>query len=451
MDIKKIRIKKGVDLPITGEPEQVIREVKQPDRIAILGIDYVGMKPLFAVSVGDHVKLGQLLFTDRKMPSIRYTSPGSGKVVSINRGERRRLLSVVIELEGDDEVTFESYPEHKLASLERKSVINLLLESGLWTSLRARPFSTVARPETMPHSLFVTGMDTNPLAPSVEPIVRGNESYFMNGLTVLYKLTEGKVFVCKAPGDAIPHPRLESLSPVEFSGPHPAGNVGTHIHFLDPVNRNKTVWHIGLQDVIAVGLLFTTGRIYTERIISLAGSSVRTPRLIKTRMGASVEDLTANELNDGKNRIISGSVLSGHTAKDKTAFLGRYHQQISVIPEGGKREFLGWLRPGSTLYSIKNVMMSRLIPWKKINFTTSLHGERRAIYPIGSYEKIMPLDIMPTILLRALAMDDIEEAEKLGCVELDEEDLALCTFVCPSKIDHGENLRRNLTLIKKEG
>jgi Na+-transporting NADH:ubiquinone oxidoreductase subunit A len=294
-------------------------------------------------------------------------------------------------------------------------------------------------------------MDTNPLAPSVAKILEGKERHFRNGLTVLSRLTEGRVYLCKSPVETIPQVQIDSLSVVEFAGPHPAGNAGTHIHFIDPAGRNKQVWYINAQDVVDVGIFFTTGKLNVERIISLAGPSVRNPRLMKTRLGASVEDITKGELKEGEHRIISGSVLSGHAAHEATGFLGKYHQQISVIPEGRTREFLGWLTPGLNLYSVKRILLSRLFPNKKFDFTTSIHGDYRAIVPIGAYEKVMPLDIMATYLLRALAVDDVEEAEKLGCLELDEEDLALCTFVCPSKLDHGSELRRNLALIEKEG
>lgn len=451
MEAVKVKIKKGMNLPITGEPDQIITKGRQPGQVAVLGIDYVGMKPQFRVSVGDYVRLGEPLFIDKKMPSIHYTSPGSGKVVAINRGEKRMLLSVVIALEGNDELTFQSYAEHELPSLSRNAVVRLLLVSGLWTAIRSRPFSKVADPEAIPHSLFITAMDTNPLAPSIAKILDGKERHFTNGLTVLSRLTAGNVYLCKSPGEKIPYPQGESLSTAEFSGPHPAGNAGTHIHFLDPVSRNKQVWYINAQDVIAVGMLFTSGKLNVERVISLAGPSVRNPRLIKTRAGASVEDITSGELKEGEQRIISGSVFSGHTAQEATGFLGRYHQQISVIPEGRKRNFLGWLSTGANLYSVKNIMLSRLFLNRRFDFNTSTHGDQRAIVPVGAYEKVMPLDIMPTHLFRALAVDDVEEAEKLGCLELDEEDLALCTFVCPSKIDHGSELRRNLTLIEKEG
>jgi len=293
-------------------------------------------------------------------------------------------------------------------------------------------------------------MDTNPLAPAAGKLIEGKEREFANGLKVLSGLTGGRMYLCRAKGEEIPEVRLESLTTVEFTGPHPAGNAGTHIHFLDPVGRNRQAWHIQAQDVISVGLLFTTGRINVERVISLAGPSVMRPRLLKTRIGASVHDLTSGELKQGENRIISGSILSGHTAEGSTAFLGRYHQQICVVPEGRERVFLGWLRPGLKLYSSRRIVLSRFIPNMKPIFNTSTNGSRRALYPIGSYEKVMPLDIIAAPMLRALAVDDIEEAEQLGCLELDEEDLALCSFVCPSKIDHGAALRRNLTLIERE-
>ena len=451
MEPRTIQITKGMDLPIAGKPVQKISEGNHPGTVAVMGSDYVGLKPRFSVSVGDVVKQGQPLFTDKKLPSVQYTSPGAGKVIAINRGDRRALVSVVISLDGNDQVSFPSYAEQELSTLQRKDVVELLLSSGLWTSLRCRPFSSVANPDAIPHSLFVTALDTNPLAPSLDVIIDENKRHYLNGLIVLSRLTEGTVFLCNAPGGHVPEVHPDSLTPVQFAGPHPAGNAGTHIHFLDPAARHKQVWYIHAQDVIAIGTLFTSGTLSVERIISLAGPSVKHPRLIKTRLGASVSDITSGELIEGEQRCISGSVLSGFTAHEETGYLGRYHQQISVIPEGGNRKFLGWLRPGLDQYSIKNIVLSRLLPNRLFSFTSSSHGSRRAIVPVGSYEKVMPLDIMPTPLMKALAVDDIDEAEMLGCLELDEEDLALCTFVCPSKIDHGKELRRNLSLIEKEG
>lgn len=446
-----INLKKGLDLPIVGTPNQVIDAGKSVKTVALLGDDYVGMRPTMMVQVGDKVALGQIVFTDKKMTGVNYTSPGAGTVVSVNRGAKRKFLSIVIRLEGDDEKTFASYSESELDSANPQDVKKQLVESGQWTLLRARPFGKVADPETTPHSIFITAMDTNPLAPSVEKILEGRDKDFAAGLKVLSKLTEGTLYVNKAPDSKIPVGENDRVTVTEFSGPHPAGLPGTHIHFLDPVGRRKTVWYINAQDVAAIGSLFLTGKIDVERIVSLAGPSVKNPRLVKTRVGANLYDLTEGELTDGENRIVSGSVLSGRTADEVVGFLGRFHQQVSVLPEGRERKFLGWLAPGADMFSVKKVLVSALSKSKKFRFDTSTHGGERAIVPIGSYEKVMPLDILPTFLLRALAVDDVDEAEKLGCLELDEEDLALCTFVCPSKIDHGAALRRNLTIIEKEG
>jgi len=445
-----IKIKKGLDIRISGEPEQVICKKENIKKVALVGHDYIGIKPAFAVSVGENVKLGQLLFIDKKMPCVKYTSPGTGKIIAINRGPKRVFESIVIELKGADEITFDSFSEGKLKSLEIEKIKSTLIESGLWTCLRARPFSKVANPETKPHSIFVTAMDTNPHAPLIEKIINSNRKDFVNGLIVLSKLTSTRIFLCKAQKAKIQIPKLDFLSVEEFSGPHPAGNVGTHIHFLDPVHINKTVWHVNSQDVIAIGKLFLTGRIFVERIISLAGPSVKKPRLLQIRIGASINDIIEGELKEQENRVISGSILTGRDAAGTTGFLGRFHQQVSVLKEGRKREFLGLLNPGFNKFSAMNIVLSRFFRHKKFDLTTSLNGGERAIVPIGIYEKVMPLDILPTFLLRSLIVDDIEQAEKLGCLELDEEDLALCTFVCPSKIDYGSILRRNLTIIEKE-
>ena len=447
----KFSIKKGLDLPITGSPKQEITKTIKTKKVALLGDDYVGMKPTMLVSVGDKVKLGQVLFTDKKTPGVKYTAPASGNIIEINRGEKRALKSIVIEVEGTEEEIFNSYTEDEINNLDADKIKSLLIDSGVWTSIRVRPFSKVANPETQPSSIFVTVMDSNPLAPSIEKVLEGNENNFQNGLKIISKLTNSNVFLCKAPGTNIFSGTADNVSIEEFAGPHPAGLVGTHIHFLDPVSSKKHVWYIDAQDVAMIGYLFTKGKIRTERIIAVGGPQVENPSLIKTQIGADLREIIQGELKDGENRVISGSVLSGSTAAGMVPYLGRYHQQVSVIKENRTREFLGWVNPSVHKFSVKEVMLSSILPNKKFNFTTSLNGGPRAIVPIGSYEKVMPLDILPNYLLRALAVDDIEEAEQLGCLELDEEDLALCTFVCPSKIDHGENLRRNLTQIEKEG
>lgn len=445
------KIKRGLDLPINGKPNQKVTEGNNVRHVALLGDDYVGMRPMLMVEEGEHVKKGQVLFTDKKNPRVKFTSPGCGKVTAINRGAKRKFLSLVIELNGGDEILFTQYTENALDTLDRDKIITQMADSGLWTSLRTRPFSKIADPDSNPHSIFVTAMDTRPLSPDVNTILNGKENDFVNGLKVLSRLTEGKLYLCKKPGTNIPQAEIPSLVVEEFDGKHPAGNAGTHIHFLDPVYRNKTVWTVDAQDVCAIGSLFTTGHINTDRIIALAGASVKEPRLVKTRIGASIDELVEDQLVDGVHRIISGDVLSGRKAEDATAFLGRYHQQVSVIPEFTDLGFFGWLSLGFDRYSVKRVVLSRLNPKKRFDFHTAMFGGERAIVPIGSYEQVMALDLLPTHLLRALACDDIEEAEKLGCLELDEEDLALCSFVCQSKINHGENLRRNLTTIEKEG
>jgi Na+-transporting NADH:ubiquinone oxidoreductase subunit A len=449
--MREILLKKGLDVPIAGEPLQQIEGEHLPRSAALLGPDYVGMKPHFEVAVGDRVKLGQLLFTDKKTPGVRCTSPGAGTVKAIHRGEKRLFLSVVIELDGDEEVTFPSFSGSELLSIDRKKAVGVLLESGLWTALRSRPFGRVADPARVPRSVFVTVMDSNPHAPSMEKVLEGRESDFNEGLKVVAALTEGKIYVCTDRSTTVPVPWRGGMETVVFDGPHPAGNAGTHIHFLDPVGRDGVVWHVDAQDVAAIGALFTTGRMDTGRVISLAGPSVIRPRLLRTRIGAALEGLAARDLKSAGSRIVSGSVVSGRTASGPLAYLGRYHQQVSALPEGGERRVLGWLNPGTELFSVKNIFLSSLSRRKKFAFTTELHGDMRAIVPIGSYEKVMPLDILPTFLLKALAVNDVEEAEGLGCLELVEEDLALCTLVCPSKIDHGANLRRTLTTMEKEG
>ncbi len=445
------KIKKGLNVPIKGSPEQIISEEKKVSRVALVGYDYIGMKPTMLVAVGDTVKKGQVLFTDKKMEGVKYTAPGSGKVVEINRGTKRVFESIVIELNGSDELMFKSYSKDEIKTLNREKIVEQLIDSGVWTSLRSRPYGKVANPKETPNSVFVTAMDTEPLAPLVSVSLEGKKEAFQSGLEIISKLTEGKVFVCKKPDAAIPVPVMDRVMVEEFSGPHPAGLAGTHIHFLDPVSMEKNVWHIDAQDVAAIGLLFSTGKISVERVISIAGPSVKKPRLLKTRIGACLSELTEKELIEADNRIISGSVLSGRAAFGNVKFLGKYHKQISVLKEGTERVLLGWVAPGFNLFSIKNIVFSKLFPKKEFAFNTALNGGPRAMVPVGSYEKIMPLDILPVFLLRALLMKDIEEAEKLGALELIEEDLALCSLVSSTKREYGQVLRENLTIIEKEG
>jgi len=445
------KIKKGLNLPIAGQPEQKIDDAARVNKVAVLGSDYVNMRPTLEVAEGDHVKKGQVVFTDKKMPGVQFTAPGSGTVSAINRGAKRAFLSLVIDLdESEEQVVFQKYSTEDIQTLPGDKIRKQLIESGMWTSFRSRPFGKVANPEETPHSIFVTAIDTNPLAPNVDLILEGKTREFETGLQLLSTLTAGKVFVCTSPESQISAGSSKAVVE-KFAGKHPAGLPGTHIHFLDPIAKQKVVWHIEAQDVVAIGSLFLTGELYTDRIVSLGGPGVENPRLLKTRVGADLTALTSGEIKEGEQRIVSGSVFSGHAADGPTAFLGRYHQIISVLPESKDRVFLGWTSPAKRYYSIKNVSNAALFRNSKWNFTTDTHGALRAIVPVGSYEKVMPLDIIPTYLLRALAVDDVEEAEKLGALELIEEDLGLCSFVCPAKIDHLANLRRNLNIIEKEG
>lgn len=446
-----IKIRRGLDLPINGKPNQTIEDGPQVRQVALIGFDYHGMKPTMAVKVGDKVKLGQELFSDKKTEGVIFTAPASGTVSAINRGDQRVFHSIVIDVEGDDAVEFTKYSAADLAGLSAEQVQQNLVQSGLWTALRTRPYSKVPAPGTKPSSIFVQAIDTNPLAADPLVVISAKKEAFANGLTILSRLTDGKVFVCQAPGADLPKGQGANLSYESFAGVHPAGNPGTHIHFLDPVSARKTVWTIGYQEVIAVGELFTTGKLSTERVVALAGPQVERPRLLRTRVGANLDQLVEGQLKAGENRVISGSVFGGRRAANALTFLGRYHTQVSVLLEGRERELLHYLRAGTKKFSVLGIYISKLFGGKPLDFTTSTNGSERAMVPVGSYEKIMPLDILPTQLLRSLIVGDTETAQQLGCLELDEEDLALCTFVCPGKYEYGPILRNNLTRIEIEG
>ncbi|MDT8446337.1 MAG: Na(+)-translocating NADH-quinone reductase subunit A [bacterium] len=446
-----ITIKKGLDLPINGKPSQKITPAHPVTRVAVVGPDFNGMKPTMAVQVGDRVKLGQEIFRDKKTPGVIYTAPGAGTIKEINRGDRRVLQSVVIELDGDEAVTFETCPLDGFGSLSEDQIRKNLIESGLWTALRTRPFSKVPAPDAQAKAIFITAIDTDPFAADPALVLAEHVESFKRGLTLLTKLTEGRVYLCRGVDSNVPVGMEKSVFLAEFDGPHPAGLAGTHIHFLEPVNEHKSVWTINYQDVVAFAKLFETGRLFTERVVGFGGASVIMPRLLKTRLGACLSELTEGELRAGSNRVISGSVLWGRTATGPFDYLGRYHHHLSVLAEGDEREFLGWMGPGFGKFSIKRVFQSAMTPKAKFNFSASTNGSKRAMVPVGSYEAVLPMDMEPVFLLRALIMNDTDQAQKLGALELDEEDLGLCSFVCPGKYNYGEILRNNLTQIEKEG
>jgi len=450
-----IRIKRGLDLPLVGEPEQVIADTHKPRSVAVLGRDYVGMMPTMSVQVGDRVKLGQELFSDKKNPAVVFTAPAGGEVSAINRGYQRRLLSVVIDVDKNEESeTFTSYSGAELEGLSRKQVVSNLVASGLWTALRRRPFSKVPSPDSTPRALFVNAMDSNPLAAAPMVVMEGRAEDFIRGVKLLSLLPENQLYLCLGRMDPLGLAQQDFPDNVvteQFSGPHPAGLSGTHIHYLQPAGVNSEIWYASYQDVMAIGRLFSSGRLNTERVISFAGPQVQAPRLLRTRLGANIDEIVLGELLPGESRVLSGSVLSGQLASGSEAYLGRYHQQVSVLREGRERPLLGYLSPGVNRHSVTGIYLSRFYKSKRFPMSTSTNGSERAMVPIGAYERIMPLDILPTQLLRALIVGDIETAQNLGALELDEEDLALCSYVCPGKYEYGSILRDNLARIEKEG
>ena len=444
-----IKIKRGLDIPIQGAPRQVIEDAPAARAVALVGFDYIGMKPTMAVREGERVKCGQVLFTDKKTEGVCYTAPAAGTISAINRGARRVLQSVVIEVDGEDAETFDTCTADALP--EPSAIREQLVRSGQWTAIRTRPYSKVPAPESEASAIFVTAVDSQPLAADPTVVISQQSQAFSLGQDILATLTTGKVYLCTAGGAEIPTGNASNIEHAQFAGPHPAGLVGTHVHFLEGVSATKVVWTIGYQDVIAIGRLFLDGRLYTDRVIALAGPQVEQPRLLRTRVGADLQALCAGQIKNGDNRVISGSVLGGRAVQGATAYLGRYHNQVSVLLEGRQREFMGWISPGFNKHSNLGIYFTSIFGTKPLAMTTNTNGSERAMVPVGSYEKVVPMDMLPTQLLRALIVGDTEMAQALGCLELEEEDLALCSYVCPGKYEYGPILRETLTRIEKEG
>jgi Na+-transporting NADH:ubiquinone oxidoreductase subunit A len=451
MSSDMIKIKRGLNIPLAGAPSGKLDTAVTTRAAGLLGADYHGMKPTMAVQVGDVVKRGDLLFTDKKCEGVRYTSPAGGRVAAINRGAKRAFQSVVVEIDGDEAASFGQYSAEAARELSADAIKNQLIQSGQWIALRARPFGRVADPATSPAGLFITAIDTHPHAPDPQQAIAREAAAFELGQTLLANLVDCPVYLCAAPGAAIPQGTHERVSRHDFSGPHPAGLAGTHVHFLLGASAERIAWTIGYQDVIAVGRLFLDGALYVERVVALAGPSVSRPRLVVSRVGADLQALVAGEGEGDDARLLSGSVLGGRAVQSDTAYLGRYHQQVALLPEGRERSFMGWLSPGVNKHSVMGIYLSSWFGSKPLAMSTNTNGSERAMVPVGAYEKVMPLDILPTQLLRALLVGDTETAQALGCLELDEEDLALCTYVCPGKYEYGGILRDNLTRIEKEG
>ncbi len=444
------KVKKGLDIPLRGRPDERIDNATEISSVAVLGEDYVGLKPTMLVREGDSVKRGTPLFEDKKNPGVVVVSPASGTISAINRGEKRALISVAIAVDGDDAVVVSAAKGVDLNTIEVEKIRSAMQEGGLWTSFKTRPYGKVPGIDAVPNSIFVNAMDTNPLAVDPSVIINERAADFATGVSILNKFSVPG-YLCQADSAKLPAVDGANIKSAQFAGKHPAGLSSTHVHFIDPVNGDKTVWTIGYQDVIALGSFFTTGEFDAKRYVALGGPLVNSPRVFETRAGAKVSEVTEGRVSEGKKRVISGSVLNGHNAEDARDYLGRYDNQISVIEEDDTRKFMGWIVPGLNKFSASSVFLSSLIKPKTYNITSSQNGSPRAIVPIGVFERVMPLDILPTPLIRSILVKDTDSAQELGCLELVEEDLALLSFVDPGKHDFGPVLRSTLTQIEREG
>ncbi len=442
-------LKKGLDLPITGAPAQSIADGPAVQTVALLGSDYIGLKPRLSVQEGDTVAAGSPVFAHKDTPDVMVTSPVSGRVKAVNRGARRVLISVEIEVDDTaaDPVDFSSVGNTDTA----EGLAERLAAAGLWTSFRTRPYSRVPASDERAAAIYVTAMDSEPLTADPAVIIAEQREAFVKGLEAVAKLTEGKTYLCHATGTDVPGGDVAGVEVATFSGPHPSGLPGTHMHYLEAPTGSKTVWTIWYQDVIAIGHLLMTGTVNSERVIALSGPRVKDPRLVRTVAGASMDALTAGGVEDSDPlRVISGSVLSGRAGEGATAYLGRYHRQITVIEEDHKQIPMGWIRPMFSKFSYQPVLGSALSK-KLYALTSNLNGGRRAMVPLGTFEELMPQDYLPTQLLRAMLVMDTDVAQQLGALELDEEDLGLVGFACPAKYEYGMALRDCLAKIEREG
>jgi len=393
--------------------------------------------------VGQEVQIGTPVFCDRRDPSVLFTSPAAGTVQAVNRGHRRAVLSVVIDVAQSEEQV--SLDHADLTNADRDSLVSALCKSGLWPCLRQRPFNKVALSTDTPRSIFVTAMDTSPLAPAPLAVLAGREAAFKAGLAALTKLSGGATYLCTNAllADGVTHQT--------FKGKHPAGNAGVHIHALDPVGAERLVWHIDYQSVADVGEFVANGKLATERCVAVVGPAALQTGIFKTRRGASTACFKSYA-KDGTVRFVAGSVLDGAIANPQCqkGYIGRYTHQLTLVDDSPERELLNWVMPVGKRWSLTNSYLAKFMR-KSFKIDTDMNGALRAIVPIGVYEKVMPMDILPTQLIKALASDDLEGAEKLGILELAEEDLALCQYVCPSKVPITDLLRTMLSRIEKEG
>jgi len=447
--VQHFSFKKGLNLPVEGAPQRGIVEGPEVQTVALLGADYIGLKPRLQVEEGDMVVPGSPVFAHKDTPDVMLTSPVSGRIKAINRGARRVLISVEIQVMAHDAqpVDFSTIGDAETG----EGLAERLAAAGLWTAFRTRPYSKVPATDTRPEAIYVTAMDTEPLAGDASEIIDTARDAFARGLAAITKLTEGTVYLCHSEGADVPGADIDGVEAVSFSGPHPAGLAGTHMHFLEPPSTLKTVWTIGYHDVISIGQLLETGQIDGSRIIALAGPRCTNPRMIRTVSGASMVELTEGEFDPNDPvRLISGSILSGRAGSGPSAFLGRYARQITIIEEDKKQIPMGWIRPMVSKYAFQPVLGSAFAK-RTYALTSNLNGGRRAMVPIGTFEQLVPQDFLPTQLLRAMLVMDTDSAQALGALELDEEDMGLVGFACPAKYEYGQALRDCLTKIEKEG
>jgi Na+-transporting NADH:ubiquinone oxidoreductase subunit A len=446
-----IKIKKGLDINMIGQAEKIYVKAPRAKTFAIKPGDWHGLTPKIIPKLCDEVKVGTPIFYDKYHPEIKFTSPVSGILQVINRGERRRIIEVVVEDDGKD--TAETFLKADPGTLKREQIVENLLNSGLWPTIRQRPYTVIAKPDQQPKSIFISAFDTAPLAPDYDFMLKDSEEDFQWGINALKQLTAGKVHL-NLDGR---YPSVRTLSEIKgveinrFKGPHPAGNVGIQISRLDPINKGDVIWVVQPQDVLTIGRLFKTGKYDPSIVVALTGSRVEKPQYYKTIRGTAVAPLLENQLKDGENRVISGSVLNGKMINAETGYVGFFDSQVTVIPEGNYHELFGWMMPGFKKLSVSRSFASTwLTPNRKFEVDTNFHGGERAFVMTGEYEKVMPMDIYPVQLLKSILVNDIDKMEQLGIYELDEEDMALCEFVCTSKTPVTKILRDGLNAMRKE-
>jgi Na+-transporting NADH:ubiquinone oxidoreductase subunit A len=442
-----IKIKRGLDVKLQGKAETVFGHSDLPDFFALKPTDFHGLTPKLAVKEGDEVKAGTVLFYDKYRTEIKFVSPVSGIIQAINRGERRKLLEVVVKNDKTDSAVQFGVADPN--SLSKEAVIAKMLEAGLWPFIKQRPYDVIANPLDTPKAIFISAFDSAPLAPDSDFVTNGQEKYLQAGVDALKKLCNAVHIGLNADAASKAFTHLKGVEFHRFDGPHPAGNVGVQIHHVMPINKGDLVWVAQPQDLVIIGKLFLDGIYDASRIIAVAGSEVKKPAYYRTKLGACVNVLLKNNVLGSNVRVISGNPLTGgEIAAD--GYLGFYHNQLTVLPEGNHHEFMGWAAPGFGKFSMSRTFFSWICSNKEYKLDTNMHGGERAIVVSGEWDKVLPMDILPEFLIKAILAEDIDKMEQLGIYEIAEEDVALCEFVCTSKLQLQEIVRNGLNLMMKE-